>query len=262
MVAEYLENAVSGASGNIIPQNQPLTTFSDSIALNYKGIPYRTEWVEAPDIQASLESLGVEPNPPSAYAPYTLPAIYDPRTRTSVMDSAKIAAYLDKTYPDTPAILPPATRVLQFAFLDAMYSAVEQPLSKTTIHPCNEKLNPPSRAYWREKLEGIFGCRLEDLSPPGSEQRTQQWAAAEKGLSTVASWFDAAGDDRLLLLGGGADGRDSPICYADTVIAAVLIHTRFALGEQSEEWRRIEGLDNGRWKRYLDYFEKWADVSH
>ena len=178
------------------------------------------------------------------------------------MDSAKIAAYLDETYPDTPAILSPATRVLQHAFLHALNSAVQQPFSMIGLSLCVEKLNPPSHTHWRTKLEGIFRCRLEDLSPPGSEQRAQQWAAVEKGLSTMASWFDSAGDDRLLLLGSAMDGRDSPICHADTAIAGFLIYARLVLGVQSEEWRRIEVLDNGRWKRYVNTFEKWADVSH
>lgn len=261
MVAKYPQNTVS-VRHSCFELTLRLTMFSASIALNYKGLVYRTEWVEAPDIEALLRSLGVEPNSPTAYAPYTLPAIYDPRTRTTVMDSAKIATYLDKTYPDTPDLLPPTTRVLQHAFIDALNSTVQQPFAMLALDPCLEKLNPPSHAYWRKKLEGIFGRKLEDLSPPGSEQRAQQWAAVEKGLSTMASWFLAAGDDRLLLLGGGADGRDSPICHADTAIAAFLIYARFVLGEQSEEWRRVEMLDNGRWKHYLDYFEKWADASH
>lgn len=261
MVTKYSQNAVSARDSRGFEPIFGLNTSLSSIALNYKGLAYRTEWVEASDIEAVLKPLGVEPNPPTAYAPYTLPAIYDPRTRSTIMESTKIATYLDETYPDTPALLSPTTRVLQHAFLDALNTTVQQPCSMLTLHPCIGKLNPPSQAFWQKKLEGIFGP-LEDISPPGSEKRAQQWAAVEKGFETLSSWFNAAGDDRLLLLGGGADGRDSPICHADTVIASYLIHTRFVLGEQSEEWRRVEVLDNGRWKRYLEYAQRWADESH
>lgn len=256
MVVEHSQDAVSVSS--TVSTWIVLTTLTGSLALNYKGIPYRTEWVEYPDIDALLKSLALAPNPPSAFAPYTLPAIYDPRTRTALMDSVRIAVYLDETYPDTPALLTRPTRVLQCAFQDVLFTVLQLPFSYLVLHACTERLNAPSSAYFRAKLEGIVGARLEEVSPPASDKRAEQWAAVEKGFGTVASWFEAAGDGRLLFLGGGSGGQDGSVCHADIVIAAFLIYARAMLGERSEEWKRIEKFDDGRWKRLLNYFERWA----
>lgn len=232
-----------------------------SIALNYKGIPYRTEWVEFPDIGPLLISLGVKPNPPEAFAEYTLPAIHDPRTGTTVMDSLKIIAYLDDTYPDTPAMFPSPTRSLTYAFHDALYRNVMQHLSLLLAPILVSKLNAPGQVYLRTKLEIIFGCQVEDIVT--TEKRVELWTALEKGLGVVASWFDAPRDGRLLLMGGsGADGSDGPLCHADTCIAGFLVYARLGWGEESEEWRRIESFDGGRWKRSLKYFDTWVDTSH
>ena len=78
--------------------------------LNIKGIPYRTQWIEYPDIADHVKSLGVPPTEPGTLTPYTLPAIYDPKTKRVVAESFNIAAYLDDEYPDTPAIMPKETR--------------------------------------------------------------------------------------------------------------------------------------------------------
>lgn len=235
-------------------------TWKTRFTLNYKGIPYRTEWIEYPEIAPLLTSLGVEANPPPTPFPFTLPAIYDPRTRIAMMDSIKIARYLDETYPDTPVLLPPETRVFQHAFQDALSSAVHAKLIPLLICACVTKLNPPSEAYFREAREITFGCKVEELSPP--EKRPEQWAVVEKGFGVLASWFGAAGDDRLLLMGGGPAGDASCVRHADISIAGLLIWVRAIYGEQSEEWRRVEGFDGGRWKRFLDFFEQWADTSH
>ena len=257
MVVEHLQDAVRDESAADLVVTHVRYAHC-RIALKYKGIPFHTEWVEYPDIDALLKSLGLKPNPPSAFAPYTLPAIYDPRTGKAIMDSVKIAAYLDETYPDTPPIYTPPTRVLQYAFQDALFTALQMPFAYLVLHGCIGKLNPPSGAYFRKKLEGIVGCPLEEVSPPGSEKRAGQWAATEKGFSTVASWFDAAGDWRLLLLGGAADGEDGAVSHADIALASFLLYVRAMLGEESEDWKRVQNFDNGRWKRFLDYFEKWT----
>lgn len=81
-------------------------------ALNIKGLPYRTEWVEYPDIAPLIKSFGLPPNL-NSYMPYTLPTIYDPRTKRAIMDSMEIAKYLDDEYPETPAVLPKEVRAYQ-----------------------------------------------------------------------------------------------------------------------------------------------------
>lgn len=104
-----MEDAVSRFS----LRKQSFSYCGPSFALNIKGIPYRTEWVEYPDIAPLVKSFGLPPNSNSPIVPYTLPTIYDPRTKRAIMDSAKIAKYLDDEYPDTPAVLPKEVRAYQ-----------------------------------------------------------------------------------------------------------------------------------------------------
>ncbi|KAI0725636.1 hypothetical protein C8Q72DRAFT_749831, partial [Fomitopsis betulina] len=55
-------------------------TWKTRYLLNIKDLPYRTQWLEYPDIAGYLRALGVPPTAPGTIAPYTLPAIYDPKT--------------------------------------------------------------------------------------------------------------------------------------------------------------------------------------
>ena len=66
--------------------------------LNIKRIPYKTVWVEYPDIKPLCLKIGASPaeSLPDGSPLYTLPVIYDPNTQTPVSDSAAIARYLDK----------------------------------------------------------------------------------------------------------------------------------------------------------------------
>lgn len=109
MVTQHLEDKVSLQN----PSRQPWHSHPGiRYLLNIKGLHYRTQWVELPDIADLLKSLGVPPNPISPF-PYSLPAIYDSRTKRTIMDSAEIAKYLDDQYPDIPAVLPKELRAYQ-----------------------------------------------------------------------------------------------------------------------------------------------------
>ena len=106
-----------------VPRNSSnhikLTVFS-SYSLNYKGLPFRTVWVEYPDIESTLKAAGIVSNTrkkPDGSPTWTVPAIYDPKTKTGITESFAIAEYLDKTYPDTPLLIPPGTRTLQKAWI-------------------------------------------------------------------------------------------------------------------------------------------------
>jgi len=181
-------------------------------------------------------SLPSESNPPSV-APwtYTLPAICHARTGTAVTESARIARYLDETYPVTPALLPADARSRQAGLVQAFATELHQKLMPLMLHAIATTLSPRSAEYFFE------------TRPPVSEKRAGQWVVAEKAFSVVASWFDLASDGRLLLSSGGPGGDGDKITHAHRCVAGVLIWLRTMLGR--EDWRRMESFDEGPWKR-------------
>lgn len=74
-------------------------------ALNFKAMPFTTNWVQMPDITKVRKGLNVPPVRQFADGTdfYTLPIIHDPNTGALVGDSFDIAVYLQKTYPDAGA---------------------------------------------------------------------------------------------------------------------------------------------------------------
>ncbi|KAI3622514.1 hypothetical protein WG66_015642 [Moniliophthora roreri] len=87
-------------------------------ALNYKGLEYKTKWIEFPDIESTCKKLGVSPTKTRRHGSpwYTLPVIYDPSTGVALADSLRIAEYLEKQYPDKPSLIPGGTLALHAAF--------------------------------------------------------------------------------------------------------------------------------------------------
>ena len=80
--------------------------------LNIKGIPYKTIWVEFPDVKALCQKIGAAPTLPlpDDTMMYTLPTIYDPNTKAIVSESAAIVRYVEKTFPDfKPTLVPSET---------------------------------------------------------------------------------------------------------------------------------------------------------
>ena len=121
-------------------------------------------------------------------------------------------------------------------------------------------LPPASQAYWRRTREALFGTTLEELSPP--HKRAAQWSEVERAFNVVAGWLDAAGDERLTFLGGETvvNGRLC-VSHADLCVAGTLEWMRAVFGEDSEEWKAIEGWQGGRWKKLLDLLAPYRDTS-
>ncbi|KAL2126244.1 hypothetical protein VTI74DRAFT_1343 [Chaetomium olivicolor] len=80
-------------------------------ALNFKGVPYSTQWVQMPDISNVRRSLGLPPNRKFADGTdfYTLPILTDSNTGSAIGDSFDIAVYLQTTFPHAGAgdLFPP-----------------------------------------------------------------------------------------------------------------------------------------------------------
>ncbi|KAI0372258.1 hypothetical protein BV20DRAFT_940572 [Pilatotrama ljubarskyi] len=229
-------------------------TWKTRYTLNVKGIPYKTVWVEYPDIEAVLRKIGALPTEHKADGSplYTLPAIYDPNTKTALAESAAIVRYLDKTYPDTPRLIPAGTDALHAAFNQAFRSVLGEDLHYSLVAAVANSLPPRSEAYFRTTREARFGVKLEELAPPGPK-REKHWSGVQHAFHTYAQWLETDGTDKLFFTG-------DKIAYADVTIAAYLVWLRVILGADSKEWADLRTWDGGRWGRFMDAFEKYETV--
>ncbi|GLB38801.1 putative glutathione S-transferase, N-terminal domain [Lyophyllum shimeji] len=238
-----------------IPSTAPGVAWSPNVwktrySLNYKGILYRTEWVEYPDIEATCKRIGApytekrEDGTPL----YTLPAIHDPSTGVSLADSVLIAEYLDATYPDTPKLLPPGSRTIQHAFL-AAYRLMLPALWQFALPGTLPILNPPSEAYFRRTK---FGPMIPNVAPTG-DLRQEQWAKLKDDFGLLAGWLDKGEADGPYILGDSAS-------FLDFAVAGYIIWLRIIWGEGSMEWSDIKRWHNGRWDAFLKRLEKYETV--
>ena len=207
--------------------------------LNFKGIPYKTEWVEYPDIEPLCKKLGIPPSSKDASGDYySLPAIHDPSTSAYISDSILIAEYLEKTYPDTPKVFPHNTLALQDAFVVAFGGNLSA-LWNFVIPAICSKLSPRGEEYFRRTREKSFGKTMEDIVPRG-EVAVAEWAKFKDGMGKVDAWYAKNGGKGLFLLG------ETP-SWGDIVIASYLVWMRIVWGEDSQQWKDISSWNNGRW---------------
>ncbi|KAK7690190.1 hypothetical protein QCA50_006841 [Cerrena zonata] len=230
-------------------------TWKTRYALAFKGLPFKTEYVEYPDIEALCKKIGAKPTDTKKDGSphYTFPVIYDPNTKTVVEDSLNIARYLDKTYPDTPRLFPDNTHVLQNAFLAASGSAVMMPLFTVVILATCNNLNPRSEEYFRRTREVSFSKALEDFVPAG-EEGAKRWKEVEEGFDKIASWFTDSDQSGPFVMGNIPS-------YADVDLASRLIWAKVVLGEDSEGWGKIKQWSGGRWEQHLKLMEKYENLA-
>ena len=222
-------------------------------ALNFKGIPYKTEWVDYPDIEPLCKNLGIPPTSKNADGSdrYTLPAIHDPSTGVYISDSMLIAEYLEKTYPDTPQLFPHHTIALQTMFevafggsLDALWSFI--------ILATSAKLRPRGAEYYRRTREKAFGKPIEDIAPTG-DAAIAQWAKFKDGLGKVDEWYAKSGGDGPFLLG------ETP-SWGDIIVVSYLVWLRTTWGEDSSQWKDISSWNGGRWARIVEALKRYETI--
>ena len=88
-----------------LPSKDPCKSWSlnpwkTRLLLNFKGIPYKTIWLEYPEIEPFCKSVGIPPhNSGNEIADYTLPIVKFLDGRY-IMHSQEIASELEKFYPE------------------------------------------------------------------------------------------------------------------------------------------------------------------
>ncbi|KAL0569596.1 hypothetical protein V5O48_012369 [Marasmius crinis-equi] len=228
-------------------------TWKTRYCLNYKGIPYKTIWVEYPDIASTCKRIGAAP---STYKRdgtpyYTLPVIHDPSTGKTISDSPLIAEYLEQTYPDTPRLFPPGTRSLQAAFYDAFEDHHLNHIALFVVPKTALILNPRSFEFFKEDRSKRLGSvAMEDLYPKG-EKKTELWQKWKDQWGAVDKWMK---DSETVLV------MEDTITFADFVVAGWVMWCRCLWGPESEEWKEIAGWHGGRWGRLLDRLAKFETV--
>ncbi|KAK0501805.1 hypothetical protein EDD18DRAFT_1347874 [Armillaria luteobubalina] len=244
-----------------IPSTLPSKAWSPNIykvryVLNYKGLAHHTEWVEFPDIEALYKRLGAQASETKAdgVTPhYTCPLLHDHSTGALVSDSAAIARYLDKTYPETPTVIPAGTDAFHYAFNEALLTHLRiTALWRFTLAKINSMLNPVSEEFYRRTREAGMrseGKRLEDTVPKG-EERESEWAKLVEAFGKIDKWYGKG--DRYVM--------GDVVSYADFTVSAWAMWFRTLFGEDSEEWKDVAKWHGGRWGRLVKDLEKYETV--
>ncbi|KAF8508653.1 hypothetical protein JB92DRAFT_2951855 [Gautieria morchelliformis] len=235
---------------------------STRYALNYKGVPYNTVWLEYPKIEPTMRGIGAAPTgkKPDGSPLYTLPVIVEPSCPapsggpTVVSESFLIAEYLNETYPtpSTGALFPPGTKALQQLFSDHFFKNVVMVTLPMGVPEMFKHLNEGSRPYWRLTREPILGGKLEEVCPKGSEKWNGVWDELEKAFGVLAALLDKNGKEGNTLVMG------THPTFSDFVIAAFL-EPHFHLCP--EEWQRMRTWNGGKWERLRDQCAKWRSVN-
>ncbi|KAF9479949.1 hypothetical protein BDN70DRAFT_878249 [Pholiota conissans] len=229
-------------------------TWKVRYCLNFKGLPYKTEWIEYPDIAPRCQQLGIAHTTmkPDGVTPhYTLPAIYDPSTKRYIAESAAIAEYLEEQYPDTPAVFPFDTMGLLIDFKDAL-NRVGIIAAHQFVRPAIHRiLNPASQGFYRTTREQFYGKKLEDVAPKlDTEEGRVEWAKIEATFATVALWYSKNGGKGPFILG-------DRVSWADFVVGGNLLWFKAAWGEDDKKWKDLMSWQGGVWKTLSDALKEY-----
>ncbi|KAL4783805.1 hypothetical protein BJX76DRAFT_368052 [Aspergillus varians] len=182
------------------------------IILNYKRILYRTVFVEFPDIESTLQPLGLVPTSPDAKTKYTVPAIHHIPTNKYIMESSLIAEFLESTYPDPPV---PLTSELGREIEAKARRVVGMVVSVSVMPREINILSPRAQEFFRATREASLGHRLEDLLV-GEDQT---WDAKDDGIRAVGELMQTNKANGAFVLG-------SQPSYTDFFIAGALESAR------------------------------------
>ncbi|KIY67227.1 hypothetical protein CYLTODRAFT_431446 [Cylindrobasidium torrendii FP15055 ss-10] len=227
-------------------------TWKTRYCLNFKGIPYQTEWIEYPDIKALYETHHIPaPRTKGDGSPdYTLPLLHDSTTGKFVPDSTAIALYLEEHYPEAPVLFPPGTKTLILAYEPAFDPLTDEIGLKFVIPRAHGILNERSAEYFRETRERAFHCKIEEIEPQG-EERAQAWAKAKAEFDQIAEWYEK---DQILVMG-------DKVSYADVALAGWIVWLKLVFGEESDEWQDIATWSDGRWAKLLETLAPYETIS-
>jgi glutathione S-transferase len=242
------------------------------LALNFKGVPYTTNWVRLPDVSKVRRGLGQAAGRKFADGTdfFTLPVMHDPATGSTIGDSFDIAVYLQRRYPDAGGDLLPA-QDLDFTFTPPF--AFPTPLSEPDDGGFPEYLrfNINVDAAFSTHTQLMIGGMPFD--PATIEETKVEWTrragisnfddmilTGEGRVKTMESFKAMLGDLSKLFV-KNPDGPfllGKQVSYADFIVGAWLRMSQICLPKA--EWEEVKGCHGRVFGRLHDALDVYAEV--
>ncbi|KAJ6171303.1 hypothetical protein N7470_000370 [Penicillium chermesinum] len=211
------------------------------LMLNYKGVSYSTIFVEFPDIEPTLKELGLDPgeSSPGVKNKYTVPAIRHIPSNTCMLESSRIAEFIEATYPTPP--VPLHSELGQQ--VEAASREVQLVWGGSIIPREINILSPRSQEYFRRTREAAFRKPLE-------EDEDQSWATIDGQLQAVSDLIQTNKADGPFILGAKPS-------YSDFFLAGNLQCARVVDEGVFQRIARYSGF-RGIYEACLPYMENRA----
>ncbi|KAK0732523.1 hypothetical protein B0T21DRAFT_334731 [Apiosordaria backusii] len=228
-----------------LPSKPPCKTWSlnpwkTRLLLNFKNIPYKTEWKEYPDIAPRL-SPHLPPN--ESGSAYTIPTVILP-SGEYVTDSKVIAQKLQSLYPSPHINLSSPYQ----AKIEGIMSRLMPALAPIYIPAIPKNLlNEKSQPYWYDTRSKNVG---KDVETFGREEGGEKaWGKVEPVLKEVTDLLKENGD--------GPFFEGGQVTYADFVWGGFLLFVERIGREEYEEVLRRSG-DGGVHEALLKGLGEWT----
>ncbi|KAH8127167.1 hypothetical protein FP744_10007505 [Trichoderma asperellum] len=217
-----------------------MNTWRTRLLLNYKGLHYKTEWVEYPNIKSRLNQH-VSPNEQGPQ--FTAPAIQMP-DGTYVMDSYKIADIIEEKHPVPSLAL---NTPMQLRFRDSLVKFMGKlhPIYIPTV--ANQLLSEESLEYFLTTRQKDVGMPLDEFGKrhgPGAFERCEPFAREITALLNESP--------------SGPYFLGDTISYTDLIWAGILLFFKRLGTEVYQEVLRVTG-DAGAHTRFLDALSPWTE---
>ncbi|KAF5367699.1 hypothetical protein D9758_009852 [Tetrapyrgos nigripes] len=242
-----------------LPLSHPYCGYSPYVwrirfALRFKGLAYRTHWLEYPDVETIAKSIGAPPTGkrPNGTVRYTIPIIHDSVTNKVISGSFDIIEYLDATYPDTVQLIPKETRLLQKVFEEAEPGLIIRhliPVVGSRLHK-SPLITPRNQEFMNSE------AGRASYPPPVVYSEEQEKEAWEKFKNS------ALGDMAKQML----DSEEAPfvmgkkVSMADAVLFGRFACLRLLWDESTKEWKEMMSWHGGRWGRLFEAYESLPQV--
>lgn len=221
-----------------------LNPWKTRFLLNFKGLDYKTEWTEYPDLKKKLEPV-MAPN--DSIFKYTSPTILLPDGKY-VSDSRVIASEVERRFPnpsvhlDSP-VLPKVEEVVSNVMPNLV--GIYIPLVPVRL------LSEASRPYWYKTREARFGMKLDQVAAERGGQKA--WDAAKPYLDQATAMLKENEAGPFFL------GKE--VSYADFVWGGFLIFLQRIGNDVWESFAKTAGADADVHNKLLLGLGPWSERS-